>query len=132
MGNRAVIAFHNNDHAPVVYLHWNGGRASVEGFLEAAKKLGLDPKKFRSDAAFMNAFATMIATRFFNCSVGDTVYREQYCNTDADNYDNGVYIIDAQLEIIGRLYRRTNEEIDVAKSNQIASSIINWQKEVAA
>lgn len=132
MGNRAVIAFHNNEHAPVVYLHWNGGKASVEGFLQAAKQLGLDPQKFRSDTAFMDAFAKMIAIRFFDCAVGQTVYRQQYGKADTNNYDNGVYIISQQLKIIGRLYNQGQEEIDQKKTAQIAASITNWHKEVAA
>lgn len=132
MGNRAVIAFNNNDHAPVIYLHWNGGRASIEGFLQAARELGFDPEKFRSDASFMDAFATMIAARFFSCSVGHTVYREQYGKADVDNWDNGVYIISKNLQVIGRLHNRNQEEVDPVKTSEIASSIVNWQKEVAA
>ena len=47
MGNRAVIAFvaddgtQDKDLCLGIYLHWNGGRDSVEGFLEYAKKQGL-------------------------------------------------------------------------------------------
>jgi len=41
MGNRAVITFATYTNAPAIYLHWNGGRASVEGFLSAARQLGL-------------------------------------------------------------------------------------------
>jgi len=39
MGNRAVVCFDEyNDDAIGIYLHWNGGRDSVEAFLMAAKK----------------------------------------------------------------------------------------------
>ena len=41
MGNRAVIAFENKPDAVGIYLHWNGGRNSVEGFLEAGKEVCL-------------------------------------------------------------------------------------------
>jgi hypothetical protein len=132
MGNRAVITFHNNYHAPCVYLHWNGGRASVEGFLRAARELGFDLGKFRSESSFMDAFARMIASRFFSCNVGRNVYREQYGRADTDNYDNGVYIIDEDLRVIGRLHNRGQEEINPAKTAEIAAAIVNWQKEVAA
>ena len=41
MGNRAVIGFEQDkkrDKKSVgIYLHWNGGRDSVEGFLKVAK-----------------------------------------------------------------------------------------------
>ena len=46
MGNRAVIGFEQDkkrDKKSVgIYLHWNGGRDSVEGFLKVAKDYGID------------------------------------------------------------------------------------------
>ena len=44
MGNRAIIKGENMTSA--VYLHWNGGRDSVEAFLEYCKIRGFD--KFNS------------------------------------------------------------------------------------
>ena len=45
MGNRALISFkeENQDKklAPSIYLHWQGGRDSVEAFLEASQTLGI-------------------------------------------------------------------------------------------
>ena len=45
MGNRAVIAFtqegKKNKKTVGIYLHWNGGRDSVEGLLQAAKDYGI-------------------------------------------------------------------------------------------
>ena len=41
MGNRAVIT--TPDKKIGVYLHWNGGRDSVEGFLQTCKKIRLSP-----------------------------------------------------------------------------------------
>jgi len=41
MGNRAVITQSTADSAPAIYLHWNGGRASIDGFLQAARVAGL-------------------------------------------------------------------------------------------
>jgi hypothetical protein len=76
----------------------------------------------------------MIAHRFFKCRVGMTVYREKYGQADTDNWDNGVYVIDQKLEIIGRIYRRNSEETDFAKSESICKSIVEWtsEQEVAA
>ena len=48
MGNRAIIKGENMTSA--VYLHWNGGRDSVEAFLEYCKIRGFD--KFNSDYGF--------------------------------------------------------------------------------
>ena len=39
MGNRAVINMVDSDVA--IYLHWNGGRDTVEPVLEVAKEYGL-------------------------------------------------------------------------------------------
>ena len=45
MGNRALISFkeENQDKklAPSIYLHWQGGRDSVEAFLAASQTLGI-------------------------------------------------------------------------------------------
>jgi len=41
MGNRAVITTAPYSTSNVgIYVHWNGGRASVEGFLKACRELG--------------------------------------------------------------------------------------------
>jgi hypothetical protein len=63
-----------------------------------------------------------------------TVYREKYGQADTNNWDNGVYVIDQKLEIIGRLYSRGSEEIDPAKSDAICKGIVEWtsEQEVAA
>jgi hypothetical protein len=133
MGNRAVITFTNHATSPCIYLHWNGGRASVEGFLKAAQQLELLPSKFNHESEFLDKFAEMIAERFFDCKVGMAVYREKYGTADTDNWDNGVYVIDQKLAIIGRLYFRNSEEIDQNKTDEICKSIVNWslQEEAA-
>jgi len=45
MGNRAMISYREDGQdkqlAPSIYLHWNGGRDSVEAFLEASQTLGI-------------------------------------------------------------------------------------------
>ena len=45
MGNRAIISYREDGQdkqlAPSIYLHWNGGRDSVEAFLEASQTLGI-------------------------------------------------------------------------------------------
>lgn len=133
MGNRAVITFTNHATSPCIYLHWNGGRASVEGFLKAAKTLGITPDKFNHESEFLDAFAQLIAERFFNGKVGMTIYREKYGTAHTDNWDNGVYVIDNALEITGRIFMRGTEEINQEKTEEISNSIVNWQpQEVAA
>ena len=100
MGNRAVITtkenFENNGIG--VYLHWNGGRDSVEGFLEYCKKRG-----YRTPDTDCYGFAYLVTTigNFFGdgLSLGVDVVN----NLDCDNWDNGVYIIEG-WDIVDRKY----------------------------
>lgn len=127
MGNRAVITFKTHPTAPCIYLHWNGGRASVEGFLRAAKALGIEGDHRER----MDALADVLARAFFKNPVGMNVYREEYGNADTDNWDNGVYVIDDDWEIVDRLFKRRGEEIDRKKTREIAGSIIENVEENA-
>jgi len=142
MGNRAVISFCTGKSAPSIYLHWNGSRPSVEAFLKAARHLGLnesilnfhDDTRYDVQAEVMDKIAEMIAKHFFDCEVGRTVYRETYGNSDADNGDNGVYLIDRKLDIIGRVYNRypDNEEVNMPIYNTILESVAKEQQELEA
>ena len=125
MGNRAVITFDQTYNAPCIYLHWNGGRASVEGFLAAARALGLNYCAPGNEAETMDRLAELLATWFFNCNVGHNVYRYEYGAADRDNYDNGVYLLNRDMTIGGRLFARNAEEIDLEKTEAIAEAITN-------
>lgn len=122
MGNRAVIAFTEADAAPAIYLHWNGGRASVEGFLEAARALSIRTAG-ADHAKTLDAIAQTIARHFFGCDVGLTVYREPYGRTDRKNGDNGVYLLAQDLTVRKRLHAPRNEEINTEKTAAIAEQI---------
>lgn len=124
MGNRAVITFNTANNAPAIYLHWNGGRASVEGFLSAARQLGLrHAPTAQAQTETLDNLAELLARYFFRCNVGMTVYRMHYAGTDRDNGDNGVYLLGRDLSIIARLYKTGREEIDRAKTAAIAEQI---------
>lgn len=115
MGNRAVVTFSKNPKSQCVYLHWNGGRASVEGFLGAVRELGL-PRTVQSLHA--------VAFAFFNNELptgegGPTAYIETYGQADTDNWDNGVYLINGDLDIIGREFVRGAEEVDQEKTEEV-------------
>ena len=109
MGNRAVLTFSTASTAPAIYLHWNGGRASVEGFLQAAKAIGIRHAG-SAHAKTMDALAETIARHFFGCHVGITVYRFPYDQTDRDNGDNGVYILAEDMTIKSRKHRPADGE----------------------
>lgn len=106
MGNRAVIATKESwkNGGVGIYLHWNGGRDSVEAFLKYC-----DLKGYRSpsDDCYGWARLCQVVGNFFggSTSVGiDTLW-----HLDCDNYDNGVYIIDG-WEIVDRAYFNDNEQ----------------------
>jgi hypothetical protein len=123
MGNRAVITYRRHPAAPCVYLHWNGGRASVEGFLEAARRLGLRHVG-ADDAAFFDRFAGLVARHFFGCEVGFTVYRHRLGQADRNNGDNGVFRIDDELQIVGREFAPRVEEVNPGKTRDIVELIV--------
>ena len=106
MGNRAVITTKENwAHGGVgVYLHWNGGRDSVEAFLKYC-----DLKGYRSpsDDCYGWARLCQVCGNFFGgtTSIGiDTLW-----HIDCNNYDNGVYIIEG-WEIVDRCYFEGQEQ----------------------
>ena len=101
MGNRAVITtkqgWEDKEHNLGIYLHWNGGRDSVEAFLKYCKL-----KEYRTPETDDYGWASLatVITNFFGAdglSIGiNTVNRLDY-----DNFDNGTYIIE-NWEIIDR------------------------------
>lgn len=94
MGNRAVITTRNKKLG--VYLHWNGGRDSIEAFIKYCALKGYRcPEKDNYGWARL----CQVIGNFFggNCSVGIDLYEK----LDTDNGDNGVYIIE-NWEIVDR------------------------------
>ena len=150
MGNRAVVTFanrkdieqwidpkgdgeklrgfvaENGNKLVGVYLHWNGGRSSIEGFCEACRRL-----KFRgpaSDSYGVARFVQVVANFFGNggLSVGvDTLER-----SDTDNYDNGVYVVDDNWNIVGREFAHDEQnDYDVNKfANDVLASMPHEEK----
>lgn len=117
MGNRAVIAFRETKTAPCIYVHWNGGRASVEAFLAAARDLGI--RHIDNPAEFFPRLKSVILS-----FLGGSVYLETYGSADRDNWDNGVFLIDADLNIRGRRFARGSEEINPEKTASIRADIV--------
>lgn len=125
MGNRAVLTFSNTPSAPCIYLHWNGGRASVEGFMGAARALGYHERGY-SAPQLIDALAELIATHFFGVEVNKVhVYVERFGEADTDNWDNGTYILNEKdLQVIGRMFFKGQEEWDQDKTTQIMHHIV--------
>jgi len=121
MGNRAVIVQVENDdylkyetnediekflenHAGI-YLHWNGGRDSIEGFLEYARLCGI--RSSTNDLSYSNAQLIRIIANFFEGTLSIGV--DNVKSLDTDNYDNGVYIV-KDFNIVRRLYPCDEEQ----------------------
>lgn len=109
MGNRAVITASKSDDVARskdigIYLHWNGGRDSVEGFLAYGKIKGF--REPDQDNYGWARLCQIIANYFSDgLSIGiDTCDR-----LDCDNWDNGVYIISG-WNIVGRKYYKGREQ----------------------
>jgi len=98
MGNRAVIAFKSEqfekDQSPAIYLHWNGGRDSVEAFLRAGERLGIRG----NDPTYCMARLTQVIGNY----LGGTLSLGVGCYGNfRDPGDNGVYWI-KNWEIVER------------------------------
>lgn len=95
MGNRAIVR-QAGKHTGV-YLHWNGGRDSVEAFLHYCKLKGLP--EFDTDyglARFLQVTGNWFGG---NSSLGVAV---DVWNADAEGLDNGIYDVRG-FEIVGRV-----------------------------
>lgn len=106
MGNRAIITtrenFNNNGIG--VYLHWNGGRDSVEAFLCYCKLKGYRPPE---KDCYGWARLCQVIGNFFG---GTTSIGIDNFQKDTGKYqDNGTYIIE-NWEIIDRKYFNYEEQ----------------------
>lgn len=102
MGNRAFIKFQGEGTG--IYLHWNGGRDSVEPFLEYCRLKG-----YRPDGYGVARMCQVIGN-FFGGGLSLGVESTKGMSTaDLSAGDNGVYII-KNWKIIGRYPRDVREQ----------------------
>lgn len=125
MGNRAVITTEENfkNNGIGVYVHWNGGRDSIEAFLEYCKRQGYRPPE---DDCYGWAYLVTTLGNFFGSGLSlgvDVVNR-----LDCDNYDNGVYFIE-NWEIVGRKYFENGVEQDEYDLEEMVNAIDEKQPE---
>lgn len=117
MGNRAVITSVNGwrNGGVGIYLHWNGGRDSVEAFLEYCRLRG-----FRSvEDSYGMARLCQIITNFFGggLSVGiGTLWHLDY-----DNGDNGLYVVNEKWEIVERYYTEGPEQDEIDRVEMLCA-----------
>lgn len=130
MGNRCVITAKCEEMNEKIadscqtgiYLHWNGGRNSVQPFLDYCQMLGI--RSFDEDNYGYARFCQVVANFFGNNGLSIGV--DNCKNLDCDNFNNGVYFVE-NWEIVGRAffsgeeekendYLRMLEEIDQAQA----------------
>ena len=126
MGNRAVIT--TNEQKPAdqkigIYVHWNGGRDSVEAFLTYCKIAG-----YRNpiDDNYGWARLCQVISNFFGG--GLSVGIDTLDNLDCDNGDNGMYIFDENWDIVEREYFSGSEQEYYNLSLMLASLDDNMPK----
>ena len=109
MGNRAVITtqeYLTNPDTIGVYLHWNGGRDSVQAFLLYCKLKGYRPP---DEDCYGWARLCQVVGNYFGG--GLSIGIDACARLDCDNWDNGVYITEG-WEIVGRRFAPEEEEQD--------------------
>ena len=115
MGNRAVITTEDKDLG--LYLHWNGDRVPVDGFLAYAKAMNYRPPEddeygwARLSQTVMNCKDLMVLCQIVSNWFGPkglSVGLGEYKHLDTDNGDNGVYVI-SDWKIVKRMYRQERE-----------------------
>lgn len=128
MGNRAVMvckkAVENGRIKPDaigVYLHWNGDRNSVEGFLAYCRAKGY---RRPEDDCYGWAYLTMTICNFFGNGLSCGV--DIASRLDCDNGDNGVYVIE-DWKITGRLYAGEDKVCDNVYLRDMLRSIDDAQ-----
>lgn len=99
MGNSAIIR--QAGKLSGIYLHWNGGRDSVEAFLYYCKLKGYPP--FDSD--YGTARFCQMVCNFFGGSSSVGIMNDVY-SAEAESVNNGIYDVKG-FEIVGRIPERT-------------------------
>lgn len=96
MGNRAIVKPYGRNMG--VYLHWNGGRDSVEPFLTYCKMKGF--RNFEDDYGI--ARFCQVVGNFFGGGLSMGLLNNVYmCGECASGLDNGIYEVKG-WEIVGR------------------------------
>ena len=114
-----------------VYVHWNGGNDSIVPFCRACKEIGFRCPTY--DFAYGVARFVQLVANFFggcsDCSVGvDTLNR-----LDTNNFDNGVYIIGEDWEIVGREFGGDADfKLDEKDVEEFIKYLVDTQKGIDA
>ena len=112
MGNRCLIVPKGNESIGV-YLHWNGGVDSVTAFLKYCELKGY--RSFNGDGYGIARLCQVIGNYFGgSLSLGIEPITHELTEEFADNYDNGIYIVDG-WEICERISPSGHEGYDLTE-----------------
>ncbi|WP_322150890.1 hypothetical protein [Paratractidigestivibacter sp.] len=90
MGNRAIIT--TADKEIGIYLHWNGGRDSVEAFLAYCALKGY--RSPTTDPSYGFARLAQVVGNFFGGGLSVGVVDGDHIEGMGASLDNGIYILD--------------------------------------
>ena len=133
MGNRAVITIKEKNTPKEdwqsLYLHWNGGRDTVEPLLHVAKLYGI---RCQDDSNYAIARLSQLIgnTLGGTLSLGVGTYKQ----LDTDNFDNGVYVVE-DWQIIDREFNPSNEQSEynfdemVKEIRSVNDSIFKYEEQ---
>lgn len=112
MGNRAVVCWQDergrlDEKGVGVYLHWNGGRDSIECFLAYCEACGF---RSPSEDDYGVARFVQIVSNFFGAD-GLSIGVGRLDQLDCDNGDNGLYVCKG-WEIADRKHLNGEEQMD--------------------
>lgn len=104
MGNRAIITTKEqlDKNGFGLYLHWNGGRDSVEGFLKYCKLKGYRGPE--SDVGYGLARLCCVICNFFGDSLSIGIEGGISRDTNFTSWlDNGIYVVGKNWNIVERV-----------------------------
>lgn len=119
MGNRAIIT--TKDKNVGIYLHWNGGRDSVEPFLEYCKLRGF--RSPEADEGYALARLIQVISNYFKGSLSIGIIGN--CSNEV-SWDNGNYIIGGNWDIVGRDY--PYDDFEEQKEYKLKAMLIEIDK----
>ena len=129
MGNRCIIKGDNSNIG--VYLHWNGGRNSVEAFLKYCKEK--DCRGFNNEGYGIARFCQVVGNWFGGTlSIGVQVINDKDLEEIASHLDNGIYIINdnwEEIKHIGKACVENYDEKDLIESIDKAQPVTEQMKE---
>lgn len=98
MGNRATITTAPFDRKnAAIYVHWNGGRASIEAFCKAAKELGY--RAPGNDPAYAMARLTGLIATYFGIDGETSVGVGTVDDLIDAGDDNGCWVLGGDWEV---------------------------------